>query len=130
MKFPRLMSKAADSCELLEIKNANCPKGIGYCLISKLILQALAPGGRTELNATTLEAIAEEAPSAQLPRAEIVGAPLANVLTSTKLQPSKSASKRLIQVYSCTLHDCTSHEPTLPIQRFKYFGYVYLTTKL
>lgn len=61
-------------------------------------LQALAPGGKTELNAATLEAIGEEAPSAQLPRVEVVGAPLASVLTATKLQPSKSASRRLIQV--------------------------------
>ncbi len=62
------------------------------------MLQALAPGGQTELNASTLEAIAQEAPSAQLPKADVVGASLANVLAVTKLQPSKSASKRLIQV--------------------------------
>jgi len=59
--------------------------------------QALAPGGTTELNASTLEAIAEEAPSARLPRAEVVGSSLIDVLLATKMQPSKSAGRRLIQ---------------------------------
>ena len=68
-------------------------------------MQALAPGGQTELDAATLEAIAEEAPSAQLPKVEIVGAPLANILMATKLQPSKSASKRLIQVLDLCWED-------------------------
>lgn len=74
-------------------------------------LQALAPGGKTELNAETLEAIADEAPSAQLTRGEVVGNQLAAVLASTKLQPSKSAGKRLIQVPAC----CRQRDPLNPL---------------
>ena len=61
-------------------------------------VQALAPGSNTELNASALEAIAGDAPSARLPKASVLGATLAEVLTETKMQPSKSASKRMIQV--------------------------------
>ena len=66
--------------------------------LSGACAQALAPGGTTELNAATLEAIAEEAPSARLAKGEVVGSSLIDVLLATKMQPSKSAGRRLIQV--------------------------------
>ena len=64
------------------------------------MLQALAPGGSTQLDAAALEAIADDAPAATLPRDEVVGRALAEVMAAVGLQPSKAASRRLIKVQS------------------------------
>ena len=60
--------------------------------------QALAPGADTALDADTLEAIAGDAPSAELARDEVVGVALVDLVARVKLQPSKAAVRRLIQV--------------------------------
>ena len=71
-------------------------------------LQALAPGGSTELNAAALEAIAEEAPSAKLPRDQVVASLLAEIMATVKLQGSKSAARRMIQVSVASMFQLTS----------------------
>ena len=60
------------------------------------ILQALAPGATTKLDAATLEA--SDAPSATMPQDQVVGCQLADVMVACGLQPSKSAGRRLIKV--------------------------------
>lgn len=62
------------------------------------LVQALAPGGATQLDAESLEAIAGDAPSAVLPREQLVGCSLVDVAVACGLQPSKGAARRLIQV--------------------------------
>lgn len=69
-----------------------------YFCYKSCCVKALAPGGSTELNASALEAIAEEAPSARLPRDQVISALLSEIMATVKLQASKSASRRLIQV--------------------------------
>lgn len=59
--------------------------------------EALKPGSATQLDAATLETVAGDAPSATLPRTSVVGATLADVLAATKLQPSKSAARKLVK---------------------------------
>ncbi|PNW74377.1 hypothetical protein CHLRE_13g606050v5 [Chlamydomonas reinhardtii] len=59
--------------------------------------EALKPGAATQLDAATLEEVAGDAPSASLPRASVAGAPLADVMVAIKLQPSKSAARKLIK---------------------------------
>ncbi|KAG2485358.1 hypothetical protein HYH03_015851 [Edaphochlamys debaryana] len=59
--------------------------------------EALKPGAATQLDAATLETVAGDAPSAALPRAAVEGALLADVMATVKLQPSKSAARKLIK---------------------------------
>ncbi|GFR51335.1 hypothetical protein Agub_g13752, partial [Astrephomene gubernaculifera] len=59
--------------------------------------EALKPGAATQLDAATLETVAGDAPSATLTRGLVEGATLADVLVATKLQPSKSAARKLIK---------------------------------
>ncbi|KAG2432307.1 hypothetical protein HYH02_013029 [Chlamydomonas schloesseri] len=59
--------------------------------------EALKPGAATQLDAATLETVAGDAPSASLPRAAVAGATLADVMVAIKLQPSKSAARKLIK---------------------------------
>ncbi|GIL70938.1 hypothetical protein Vretimale_4040 [Volvox reticuliferus] len=59
--------------------------------------EALKPGAATQLDAATLETVAGDAPSATLPRASVEGITLADILVAVKLQPSKSAARKLIK---------------------------------
>lgn len=59
--------------------------------------KAAAPGGETELNAESLEAIASDIPSTSLSKEEIIDHLLIDVITKIGLQPSKGAVRRLIQ---------------------------------
>ena len=69
-----------------------------------VVLQALAPGGSTRLDAAALAAIADGAPAASLPRGEVLGRGIADVMVAAGLQPSKAASRRMIKVgAACSL---------------------------
>ncbi|GLI58411.1 hypothetical protein VaNZ11_000113 [Volvox africanus] len=59
--------------------------------------EALKPGAATQLDAATLETVAGDAPSATLPRASVEGIALADILVAVKLQPSKSAARKLVK---------------------------------
>ncbi|GIL66588.1 hypothetical protein Vafri_20064 [Volvox africanus] len=59
--------------------------------------EALKPGAATQLDAATLETVAGDAPSATLPRASVEGTTLADILVAVKLQPSKSAARKLVK---------------------------------
>ncbi|EFJ43394.1 hypothetical protein VOLCADRAFT_83275 [Volvox carteri f. nagariensis] len=59
--------------------------------------EALKPGAATQLDAATLETVAGDAPSATLTRGSVEGVPLADILVAVKLQPSKSAARKLIK---------------------------------
>ncbi|KXZ43833.1 hypothetical protein GPECTOR_79g112 [Gonium pectorale] len=59
--------------------------------------EALKPGAATQLDAATLEEVAGDAPSATLSRGSVAGATLADVMAAVKLQPSKSAARKLIK---------------------------------
>ena len=72
--------------------------------LKQRLVQALAPGSDTQLDATTLEAVAESAPSVELPRDDIIGKQLIEVLVAVKLQESKGAARRLIKV-RCMLRE-------------------------
>ena len=72
--------------------------GLLIVFMVQCVAQALAPGSETKLDAAALEAIASEAPSASLARAEVVGVALSEVAVAAGLQPSKSATRRLIKV--------------------------------
>ena len=61
-------------------------------------MQALQPGAKTALDATTLQSIAGDVPLAQLTRDQVVGQPLIQVMVASGLQPTKAASKRMIKV--------------------------------
>lgn len=77
--------------------------------VKLVALQALSPGGSTQLDAAALEAIAEEAPSARLPRNQIVSGLLTEIMATVKLQASKSASRRMIQVHTSALIPLPTH---------------------
>ncbi|GLC45572.1 hypothetical protein PLESTF_001738100 [Pleodorina starrii] len=59
--------------------------------------EALKPGAATQLDAATLETVAGDAPSASLTRGSVEGATLADIMVAIKLQPSKSAARKLIK---------------------------------
>jgi len=57
----------------------------------------LKPGLETELDATALRTMVGLVPSAELPLEEVVGQSLVQLVVKVGLQPSKGATKRLIQ---------------------------------
>ena len=59
--------------------------------------KVLRPGMDTELDATALRSMVGLVPSAQLTTAEVIGESLVNLVVKVGLQPSKGATKRMIQ---------------------------------
>ncbi|GMH38028.1 hypothetical protein BSKO_05912 [Bryopsis sp. KO-2023] len=59
--------------------------------------EALKPGADTKLDGDALEAIAGDAPSATLPRDQVAGKSVVDIMVAVKMQPSKSAVRRLIK---------------------------------
>ncbi|CAK9877033.1 unnamed protein product [Sphagnum jensenii] len=59
--------------------------------------QALAPGGATQLDWKTLEAITEDVPSCSVAQASLLGSSLVDLCVSTGLLQSKTAVRRMIK---------------------------------
>ncbi|CAK9227040.1 unnamed protein product [Sphagnum troendelagicum] len=59
--------------------------------------QALAPGGATQLDWKTLEAITEDVPSCYVAQASLLGSSLVDLCVSTGLLQSKTAVRRMIK---------------------------------
>lgn len=62
--------------------------------------QALAPGGATQLDWKTLEAITEDVPSCSVAQASLLGSSLVDLCVSTGLLQSKTAVRRMIKQVS------------------------------
>lgn len=75
------------------------------------LMQALAPGSETKLDAETLEAVAGSAPLVELPAEQVLGRQLIEVMAAIQMQDSKSAARRLIKV----VHPLSCFAVTAPV---------------